>query len=294
VDTFLPLLLDPYLQRRCQLACAGLKHMDTAGVRRLLQWNGLSHLLRLDRGNWQINVGALGVLARICSLDDACFVPLLGEAGIVPKLVHLLLLRHSPPGQSIAADVLTTVLYADPVRIDEALRISAPGRADSNGSGNACVRGLLALAAGSAGGSRSSAVASLACMALKGTETHRRLLLTEDVLPPLVSVIARDGATSSSRDPSQMSTVWLSRCVDHVEALRLLLETNRTMTVEIASVVSSTTVADDDPSIARTSASFLVAAAVPLDASLRAQLEPLLHHWHPALRDKIAAILQQD
>jgi hypothetical protein len=305
-------------------ACTALSTLDVAGVRRLLEVDGLDRLMPLldESRSLRSRFGVLGIIVRLCFVNDAEFAPLVGDAGIVPKLVRLLLnslsqARDAPVG-SRAAVVLTNVLYAEPARIDEALKVqtnsdphapllpmadppaasaSSPGSQRGSG-GSACMRALLSMtAAGPAQVFANYGIGCLACMALKGTEAHRRMLLAEGFLPLFVRFIVHQGASLvAPRAPGQTSRITLSilpRFFNRLEALRLLLETKRT-TADAAASVASATVADDSSLIAHASVpSRAVLSAPLLDASLRAQLEPLLHHWHDGIRSKIAAILRE-
>jgi hypothetical protein len=296
VNTFFP-LLDIRHPESFGAACIALSTLDTAGVRRLLKLGGLNHLLPvLSVGHTsRTRIGTLGVLLRIGSLDGHQFAPLLGAAGIVPLLVRLLLIP-SWTGQYRAAAMLANVLHAAPMQIDEALRMTAPDCPATGGTvgGSACVRALLVMAAaGTADSGSSDAVDALACMVRKGTDTHRRMLLAEGVLPVLVSAIACGGAATAARDPPPSHSAPLPRVLHRIKEIGLLMETARMPAMAAFSSAVSATAVDDNPSVVHASVPSHAAVAAPLAASLRVQLEPLLHHWHPGIRDKIAALLHE-
>jgi hypothetical protein len=210
--------------------------------------------------------------------------------------------------------VLTNVLFAEPARIDETMEVLADpdpqapqvpmadppavsaSSADSQrgGRGSACVRALFSMAAaGPSQTSSSNGIGCLACMALKGTEVHRRMLLAEGFLPLFVRFIVHQGASIVAPQVKASRTMLsiLPRFFNRLEALRLLLETKRTMTDAAASAAPRTE-ADDNSLVAHASVPSCASAVAPLDATLRTQLEPLLHHWHDGIRSKVAAILR--
>jgi hypothetical protein len=192
--------------------------------------------------------------------------------------------------------MLGNVLHAAPMHIDEALRMTAPNSPATGGtvSGSACVRALVVMAAaGTADSGSSDAVDALACMARKGTDTHRRMLLAEGVLPVLVSAIVCEGAATAAHDPTPSDSAPLQRLLHRIGTIQLLLETTRTPATVASSSAAPVTAVDDSPSVAHASVPSPAFTAAPLDASLRVQLEPLLHHWHTGIRDKIAALLHE-
>jgi hypothetical protein len=318
VDSFLPLLDVNYFG--FHVACTALSTLDTAGVRHLLDLDGLNRLLPLlDEGRGvRSRFEVLGIIVRICFVNDAEFAPLVGQAGMVPKLVRLLLnslaqARDAPVG-SRAAVVLTNVLYAEPARIDEAMQVlpdpdpqapvvpmadspaASASSSDSQSSGNAFVRALLSMASvGPSQAPSSNGIGCLACIALKGTYAHRQLLLAEGFLPLFVRFIAHQGASIVEPQAKASRTMlsMLSRFFNRLEALRLLLETQRTTAMAAASSVASASAANDRSLVSHASVPSCAAAVAPLGASLRAQLEPLSHHWHDGIRSKVAAILHE-
>jgi hypothetical protein len=140
----------------------------------------------------------------------------------------------------------------------------------------------------------STALGSLACIALKGIDAHRRMLLAEGLLPLFVRSIAHQGASIAvvQAQSSRTMTNALPRFLHRLEALRPLLETKRTtVTAAAVSSVAPASAANDSSFVSHASVPSHAALSVPLDSSLRAQLDPLLHHWHDGIRSKVAAIL---
>jgi hypothetical protein len=317
VDTFFP-LFDIRHNQSFDASCIALSTLDGAGVQRLLELDGLNGLLPLLDASHEsrIHDGVLRVLERVCSVDDSHFAPLLGEAGIVPKLVRLLHVHARRPRiQRVGLFILTRVLRAVPARMDEALAApsvapaaagagnisigatSGDGSNAGSSNGGAYMRMLLYLATAVGPDDEphlcaGDAVGALMSIVHDGTDAHRNMLLAEGVVPVLVSAIVLESAGKTDLHPTHTQS-RLQRICNRIHALWLLLEIKQTATATEVALAAPLCATGGELCATQSSAALYAAAAAPLDASLRAQLEPLLHHRAAGVRVRIRALLRE-
>jgi hypothetical protein len=307
VNVFFP-LLDASQPNNFSAACTALSYLDTAGVRRLLELDGLNRLTPLLDASHEsrIHDGALDVLQRVCSVDDSHFATLVGGTGIVPKLVLLLHKTPREASQRNALFILTHVLCAVPARINEALAVpsvvseaSGAGSLSSGGDsdGGAYVHTLLALATVVGPDDEphlcaGDAVGALMGIIYDGTDGHRSMLLAEGVLPVLVSAIVLESACKTQLHPTHTAS-RLQRISNRIHALCVLLEMKRTVAAAEVASAAPLSATDGEFCATQSSGGLHAVAAAPLDASLRAQLEPLLRHRALGVRVRIRALLRR-
>jgi len=297
VDAFFGLLDQP---ESYNAACIGLSSLRSGGssLRLLLQRGVLRRLLPRLSSDTPAATQRL-TMVLLCRFDFSDeHVPVLTTSGAIPKLVALL---SSPSVSSIlrinVCEVLHTLFHDVPALIDvAAAAVQAKGqRVEPEG----CLHHLLRLAAASAlPGTPEEAdlrvarksVVVLATVAHKGSEGHRRMLLSAGFLPRLLGFIVHAGTEIAARPPLQRGGGPVESFLNRLKALEVLLQTKRAMEAEAAITAAAS---DTIPP----PGGMIPPAAVKdglSNAAMRAQLEPLLDHWHVGIRQHVAQIIQRE
>jgi hypothetical protein len=303
VDAFFGMLDRP---ESYNAACIGLASLRSGGpgVLLLLQRGVLARLLPHLSADTPVDTQrfTMTLLCR-CDFSDE-HVPLLTSSAAVPRLVALLSSHStstssSPPLCVNACEVLQTLFHDVPALIEVAV-----AQQDQQGA-EGCVSRLLSLAmAATASDSSASSSSSpdsdprvvrgsiivLAIVAYKGREVHRRTLLAAGFLPCLLGFIVRTGTEIAARPPRQRGGP-VEFFLNRLRALEALLQTKRAMDAEVFVAASAS---DAIPPPGGMVPSAAIVTDGPSHASMRAQLEPLLDHWHGGIRQHVAQILQRE
>jgi hypothetical protein len=252
-------------------ACNAFRRVNAAGVCRLLELGVLDHLLPClatdARDEYSVihRCSAMDLLLQIVQSDFA-HTPLLVSRGIVGKLDRLVRDCLSDSVRSKACVVLAAVLCGcSPVDVDSAVQgglipvLVAFFRHDSS-------RGH-------------TAVRALTYICLRGNDAHRRALVAGDVPPLLAEMALRRTRDSAALQPKMRLREEIDFVLDQLRALSLLLRTTKALDAEAAMTVPPAAAA-----AARTTKAQCIS---------RAELEPLLEHWHPSVRDEVDHLLRE-
>jgi hypothetical protein len=125
-----------------------------------------------------------------------------------------------------------------------------------------------------------TAVRALTYICLRGNDAHRRALVAGDVPPLLAELALRTTRNSAALQPEMRLREEIDFVVDQLRALPPLLRTAALLDAEAALAVPPAAAA---AGAARTTKAQFIS---------RAELEPLLEHWHPTVRDEVDHLLR--